>query len=801
MIRQPRGSRLFTRYFLSYCLILLISFLMGAVLYTSSVKSVEDSAKKSAEAILEQTRDIVDTHIKELDSTAKQLTMSPQTHSFLAMDKLAEGSPRYYLLWNYWNELPNYSLANSFISSFYIIPRNAGVIVSAEEIVSDDQQQYDREFHYRNWDYAKWRSYLFSEPHNHEFLPGAILHPGKNEGEKGIFYLQTLPLETIHSPNGVFLVFINENSLTDLLKRLDTGMRGLVLVSDQDGQVVAGIAGEQCPFEFAPTAKLVAGGDLRSFEKSGFIVSNTVSSTSGWSYTSILPEDMVLAGVNRIRNNALAIFGLSAIIGIVAAALLARHSLEPIWKIAKRVDDSSISGGPTACRDELEFIDRAFDGLMAKNAGLRTELERQAPVIRADVTKRLLHGLYGNEAEAFALVHSADMAVDNKSFSAAVIRIAGYREEMCPELLDELKIVRAAITNTLFLAKGCEAHTTEEEENLVGVLFLSDKGEAAHFKSIAETTLNELTAMLAADYHVSIRWAMDNVVDTIDELPQAYSRARHLLGDIEAGRLSRIDFGSPEGPVSFFFPIETELRLVAAIRGADSKALHAILQELAYENTVARTLSARMFQDFAAAFRVAVVRGFGDSETWGGSAEATVRLATETAEALASIATVEKGDWFAMAEKHLMALLDKVTCSRKLARKDLADSIAAWLEEAYPDPSLTLYSVAKEFDFSESSFYRFFRETFGQSFSDYLENLRIRKACARLDHRCEDRGCGSFEGTTIKEVAAAVGFASDTTFRRAFHRVVGSSPSEYVRASGHPWLQGGADRDARGSGS
>jgi hypothetical protein len=88
-----KTSPLFVRFFASYCAILLIAFGIWVALYSSSVKVIESSAKKSALAILEQTRDIVDNRLAELDSTARQIALSPRTLSVLSMDRLEEGSP------------------------------------------------------------------------------------------------------------------------------------------------------------------------------------------------------------------------------------------------------------------------------------------------------------------------------------------------------------------------------------------------------------------------------------------------------------------------------------------------------------------------------------------------------------------------------------------------------------------------------------------------------------------------------------------------------------------------------------
>ena len=37
-------------------------------------------------------------------------------------------------------------------------------------------------------------------------------------------------------------------------------------------------------------------------------------------------------------------------------------------------------------------------------------------------------------------------------------------------------------------------------------------------------------------------------------------------------------------------------------------------------------------------------------------------------------------------------------------------------------------------------------------------------------------------GLTVKAIAEQTGYASDTSFRRAFKRVMGVSPSDYLRA-------------------
>ena len=67
-------------------------------------------------------------------------------------------------------------------------------------------------------------------------------------------------------------------------------------------------------------------------------------------------------------------------------------------------------------------------------------------------------------------------------------------------------------------------------------------------------------------------------------------------------------------------------------------------------------------------------------------------------------------------------------------------------------------------------FSSFFKEQTGTLFSIYVETKRIEHACAVLTHR---------DGETLDKVAQAVGYANTRTFRRAFKKLKGVTPSQF----------------------
>lgn len=71
---------------------------------------------------------------------------------------------------------------------------------------------------------------------------------------------------------------------------------------------------------------------------------------------------------------------------------------------------------------------------------------------------------------------------------------------------------------------------------------------------------------------------------------------------------------------------------------------------------------------------------------------------------------------------------------------------------------------------SESSAYQIFREVIGTSFTSLVEHMRIERACQLLNEK----------KLLIKDISAAVGYSNDNSFRRAFKRVMGITPGEYM---------------------
>lgn len=85
---------------------------------------------------------------------------------------------------------------------------------------------------------------------------------------------------------------------------------------------------------------------------------------------------------------------------------------------------------------------------------------------------------------------------------------------------------------------------------------------------------------------------------------------------------------------------------------------------------------------------------------------------------------------------------------------------------------ITLDDLARRAGFSAFYFSKLFKDTFGQTFTEYLTNCRIAEAKRLLAG-----------GVSVKEACYKAGYSEPNYFARVFRRVTGVSPSQYQKSA------------------
>ena len=96
-----------------------------------------------------------------------------------------------------------------------------------------------------------------------------------------------------------------------------------------------------------------------------------------------------------------------------------------------------------------------------------------------------------------------------------------------------------------------------------------------------------------------------------------------------------------------------------------------------------------------------------------------------------------------------------------------------FIQHHYED-NITLDDVAKEINMSYHYFSKFFKESTGKNFVDYLTDLRIEKSKELLKH----------SSISIKEICYKVGYSDPNYFSKIFKKNTGVTPTEYRENKG-----------------
>lgn len=119
------------------------------------------------------------------------------------------------------------------------------------------------------------------------------------------------------------------------------------------------------------------------------------------------------------------------------------------------------------------------------------------------------------------------------------------------------------------------------------------------------------------------------------------------------------------------------------------------------------------------------------------------------------------------------SLCEMITSKKNDMHIQVVEQIKQFIGENYSDSELTLYHVAEQVKRPEKSISQIFKNVTGSNLSDYLEKVRLDRASELLKENTH----------TIDDIASLVGYNSSHSFRRAFKRVMGVSPSVYRQSS------------------
>ena len=724
---------------------------------------MERDAKNANHSLLIQVRDVLDRRFEEIDSIAKQLAMMPEVNTLLNSGPIETASSDFHKVWNVWNDMPNHTLTNTFINSVYVFFRNANIVLTYKSAFIHKPIFYDRSLKHPEFDFQEWQELLWMEPHNSRYLPATLFTI--NDRKRNIVpYLQSIPVGMLNNPKGVIMILIEEKEIHNLLRKINIGNNGFVYVTNEEGGVITYILGNSSvihPSEIAET--YIRDGYMR-FKDDKMLISRVVSRYNGWSYKSVVSRDLVMARVIYAKQVGLVIVAVSLFMGISMAYFLAYRNTKPIKDIVSMVKKFKLERMDTddlKYADDYNYLQDSILNMAQTNRQLKDEFDKHLPELRISFLSRLLNGEFTSEDEIYNYSTHIGIEMKGRSYTVITLRIDGFDDLAELRRIKHLELIKVYIKSEFEKLENTRVYCLDVSLTKVAVLIISDDGDEKSNAYVIKNIIDGIYSDIKNTFDKDLLFAVGGMYENMLSIVSSFNEAKQVLEykghnqKIVAMWFSEM----PQRGEDCYYPIDLELRLISCVKAGNVEEMKRIIGTVYVENFVKRQLSSRMIEQLLFLMKGTILRELGYI-----SSDEHINEILKRTESLTNVDEI----FNIMQEAHCL-VCQFVNDLKRNDRVDLKNEVIDYIEKSFMQENLCLHNVAEQFKVSEAYMYLFFKENIGSTFSDYLEARRIHYACTLL----------ASTNLPIKEVSYNSGYCNDHTFRRAFKKVIGVTPSEY----------------------
>lgn len=755
-----RNSSVFRKFLISYVIILVIPSIGGYMSYLTSISVTQSISIENGVTQLEKGQEILERRMAEVEGFTRQLAVNQELNVLM---NERDNETNVYGIWRAMENVLTFGQTNDFLQNYYIYLANYNLILTPGS--SYRPNHYYADFHYTDLSLEEWMNQVLKQTHRSEIKPLSS-YVSRGQQTSVITYMQSLPLDSFNdSSPAVAVVVIDEKMIVGLLSSMTDRYGGWVHISDAEGRTIA-LKGSGEP----EMAKMIDDPKFDPNKVSQFyeddLVITTQSDSNGWVYQAGIPRDLLLENANKIKKMSMLITGGTLLIGLLVGLVLAYRHSAPINRLLSVMKEQFGRDDGTS-RNEFDFLSGNISDMITKNKLLETELNRQLPLVRDAFLKRLISGEFKSRDEIWSAAEQADIHLHQGAGYAGLVQIKGYGSMDNVDILNELNASRLLLKQALS-ELGANVQMTDWGSDKVATLFFSTDEEADTQRTVEDITqiMDDLAQVVFNDYRITIQSGFGNHFSSVTEVSDSFDQANQALEYAiymnERGMVWSSETQTEN--TTYYYPLDSEQRLITTIRAGELEEAKRIVEAIMVQNMEQRELSMEMKHQLIGEMKGTFIKLLDQKAfTEYDSIENVKRRIIDigSAEPLETV----KSELYEIMEE----LCGLIANKKKDTHSQIVKQIKAYTAEMYSDAELTLYRVAEHVERPEKYISQLFKEYTGVNFSDHLIKVRMDQAMILLRD----------SNYTVDEIAARVGYNSSHSFRRAFKRLNGISPSVY----------------------
>lgn len=728
--------------------------------YLTSISVTQSISIENGVTQLQKSQEILERRMAEVEGFTRQLAVNQELNVLMNEN---ENETNVYGIWKTMRNVLTFGQTNDFLQDYYIYLANYNLILTPGS--SYRPEHYYSNFNYKDLSLQDWTKEVLEKTHRGEIKPLSDF-VSRGMETSVITYMQSLPLDSFNdSSPAVAVVIIDEKNISNLLSGLTERYGGWVHISDAKGNTIALQGSDEQKMNQMTDDPAFDKNKVSQFYKDDLVIT-TRSDSNGWVYQTGIPQNILMENANKIKRISIQITGGTLIIGLIVGLILAYRNSAPINRMLSVMKDQ-FGKEEASVKNEFDFLSGNIANMITKNKLLESELNRQLPLVRDAFLKRLIAGEFKTHDEILTAAEQVGISLKQNSGYVGIVQINGYAGMDSVEILNELSASRLLLKQSLS-DLGVDVLMTDMGSDKVVTLFFSKEEETDKAYEAENITLilENLAQYVFNEYRITTQAGFGDLFTEITEVSLSFDQAKQALEYAVYMNKKGIVWSSEaqNENTTYYYPLDTEQRLISTIRAGELEEAKRIVRAIVAQNMEQRELSMEMKQQLVGEIKGTFLKLLDQKVfTEYPDIESVKRRVIDigSSERLEIIQT----EFFVIMEE----LCGLIANKKKDVHIQIIKQIKEYTVENYSDTELSLYRVAEQVERPEKYISQLFKEVSGVNFSDYLIKVRMDQAMILLkDSRY-----------TVDEIAMRVGYNSSHSFRRAFKRLIGVSPSAY----------------------
>lgn len=762
--RQIRSSR-FYKYFFSYIVLLLITLLiLGGIIYRNFISTLQQEIEISNISSLKQIVNVMDTRFREMDRTALHINSNLKLRAYMIIDSGFESLEAI-------GELSKYKSSNEFLKDIILFHDYHGKQkMFSPGRDSEVEMFFNFFYNYENWGKDGLLNTIAT-------LSRPIMRPVERitlnrESQKNFAtYIYPLPLGSV-KPISAVLFLIEEDIFRTMVKDVLKNYEGLIYIMDDKENLIYNFSEGKNIGESTQLLKLINNKSYNEivsslrYDAKNYSVVRLHSDYNNWSYVTVIETSQFMEKFYTKRDLFSYATFFVLLMGIIIAFTLATGSYKPLADIAERINILKKELRDKKYNDELLMISNTIEEVSRENEGLVSEIKSKKYMLKEQAIRKLLRKKSINHEDLNEVGELSELGFNSSYFVVLIFFIDNFDEFRKSNDENNQELVRFSIVNVAEelseeIGKG---HCFELEDGRSIALILNFDAEYGKERYISELAF-KTKDFFKQHFHNTLTIGVGSVCNGIENINRSYAEGNRAVYYRFIKGNDNVIFYEDIKDISnrsYRYPTDKENDLVMCIKQGESNEARRIIGDIK-DYIVLNQCSPDSVRYIFFCMVNAIIKTIDEME---------LELCEEF--------NLEKQKIFEGSFETINDMCNRISdfciyiCSylnelKESRNFELRDKILTIINERYSENTLSLESIADEFNMSPSYISRYFKNQTGTTLMKYIDIIRMNKAKELLRNT----------SLVIREIVNSVGYVDEANFMRKFRKNEGMTAMQY----------------------